>query len=159
MIIELSWMEMMSAGQVGLMRQIEASKRNRSPRFPESYPGQLLANHVNAAIAEMAVCRLLGVYWVPSVNQFHVPDLEEHNIEVRYSTRADLKVRGDEQEARIVSVTGDPFGKLEIAGWCWGREAINDRYKKDPGNRGKPAFFIPHSALSAIEDLKLDPAS
>ena len=78
---------------VGSRRNGEARFNNRKPRFPEKVPGELWGFHIESACAELAVCKYLGIYWGFGVNTFHVSDIVNTNLEIRWSMRQNLKVR------------------------------------------------------------------
>jgi hypothetical protein len=40
-----------------------------------------------------------------------------------------------------------------LHGWCYGSEAMDEKYWADPA-RGRPAYFVPQSQLRSMESLK-----
>jgi len=149
MIIELNANEVLVASYVGARRNAEASFRNRKPRFPEKVVGELWGFHIESAHAELAVCKYLGIYWGFGVNTFHVEDIVNTNLEIRWSSRSDLKVRPDDTGV-VISVTGK-CPSYEIKGWIEAENALQDkwRYDKEP-----ICYFVPHKELKPIEELK-----
>jgi hypothetical protein len=106
----------------------------------------MLLNHQLAACAEMAFCKMIGVYFANTKNTFHVADVGK-NIEVRFSNTGLLKVRADDNDMAVVSMSGNLDG-FTYNGWISSEEAKYDHYKKDFGNYGKPAYFVPLNKLS-----------
>lgn len=149
MIVELNANEVLVASYVGARRNAEASFRNRKPRFPEKVVGELWGFHIESAHAELAVCKYLGIYWGFGVNTFHVEDIVNTNLEIRWSSRSDLKVRPDDKGV-VISVTGK-CPNYEIKGWIEAENALQDRWKY---NKEPICYFVPHNQLKPIEDLK-----
>ena len=149
MIVKLNANEVLVASYVGARRNAEASFKNRKPRFPEKVVGELWGFHIESAHAELAVCKYLGVYWGFGVNTFHVEDIVNTNLEIRWSSRSDLKVRPDDTGV-VISVTGK-CPDYEIKGWIEAKNALQDkwRYDKEP-----ICYFVPHKELKPIEELK-----
>jgi len=106
---------------------------------------------VMGTCGEMAVAKLLGKYWPPSVNTFHsVADIGEH-IEVRTRSRDDgeLIVRpNDALDRWYVLVTGQA-PEMVVRGYIAGFEAVRDEWVQNPGGH-RPAWFVPQSALKPI---------
>jgi hypothetical protein len=43
--------------------------------------------------------------------------------------------------------------KTLLHGWCYGEEAMRDKFWADPA-RGRPAYFVGQSFLRSMESLK-----
>lgn len=149
MMVELTVNEVLVAMYVGARRNAEANYKGRKPRFPEKVAGELWGFHIESAHAELAVCKYLGIYWGFGVNTFHVEDVVNTNLEIRWSSRNDLKVRPDDKGI-VVSVTGKS-PSYEIKGWIKAEDAKREKwlYNKEP-----ICYFVPHRELMPIEDLK-----
>lgn len=140
--------EILVATYIGSRRNAEARYKNRSPRFPEKVPGELWGYHIEAAHAELAVCKYLGIYWGFGVNTFHVADVSNTQIEIRWSQRNDLKIRPDDKGI-IISVSGlSP--KYKINGWIKAEAGKKDIYKYD---KDPVCYFVPHKDLNSISTL------
>ena len=149
MIVELNANEVLVATYIGSRRNAEACFKKRKARFPEKVIGELWGFHIEAAHAELAVCKYLGIYWGFGVNTFHVADVENTNLEVRWSSREDMKVRPDDNGI-IVSVTGK-CPVYEIKGWMRAADAKQDKWLY---NREPVCYFVPHTQLHPIEELR-----
>jgi hypothetical protein len=150
MKITLNANEMLVATYIGSRRNAEALHRKRKPRFPEKTPGELWGFHIEAAHAELAVAKYLGVYWGFGVNTFHTPDIVNTPFEVRWSTKDCLKVRPDDKGI-VISVTGT-CPNYEIKGWIHAEEAKHEAFL----NKQKPeCYFVPHAKLNDISTLTL----
>ena len=152
MIIKLNKQELIHAGITGLFRYIESQLSGRTPYFKEKYSGEQLGYGVMGAFAEVAVAKALKTYYDYSVNTFHVSDIPDQNIEVRYSKTPYCKVREDDNSINVVSVTGD-IPEFEIRGYIYSEDAKLPHYSKDFNNVGRPAYFVPSSHLKPIEQL------
>lgn len=150
MKVELNANEVLVATYIGSRRNAEASFRNRKPRFPEKVAGELWGFHIESAHAELAVCKYLGIYWGFGVNTFHVEDVVNTNLEIRWSSREDVKVRPDDKGV-IVCVTGK-CPVYEIKGWIKAEDAKQDKWKY---NKEPICYFVPHTELRPIEELKI----
>ena len=149
MIIELNANEVLVAGYVGMRRNAEATYKKRKSRFPEKVKGELWGFHIEAAHAELAVCKYLNIYWGFGVNTFHVPDVVNTNLEIRWSSRPNLKVRPDDSGI-IVSVTGQ-CPTMEIKGWIKAEDAKKESYFY---NKEPVCYFVPHKDLNPVSTLK-----
>jgi hypothetical protein len=141
--------EVLVAGYVGMRRNAEARFNRRKARFPEKVIGELWGFHIESAHAELCVAKALGLYWGFGVCTFHVEDIENSGIEVRWSgRRKDCKIRPDDK-GFIVSVSGQ-CPDYEIKGWIKAEDGKKEEfYRADP----PPAYFVPHERLKSIEEL------
>lgn len=149
MLVTLTANEVLVAGYVGMRRNVEAKYNKRKPRFPERVVGELWGNHIESAHAELAVAKALGIYWGFGVNTFHVADIENTNYEVRWTRRSDCKVRLDEDDKIVISVTG-ACPSYEVRGWIKAKDAKQPQwYCENP----PPCYFVPHDQLHPISEL------
>jgi hypothetical protein len=75
----------------------------------------------------------------------------------------DVKTRSKHKYDLLVQRRSDPAKKFVLVtienqktllhGWCYGSEAMDEKYWADPA-RGRPAYFVPQSALRPMESLK-----
>ncbi len=103
------------------------------------------------ACGEMAVCKVIGKFWKPSVNTFHnIADIEP-DIEVRSTDRQDgcLIVRDNDPDERwYFLVIGEP-PNVTVVGYIRGADARQERWLRNP-NDFRKAYFVPQSALLTI---------
>lgn len=59
--------------------------------------------------------------------------------------------RDDADDARFALVTGQ-LGEYSIRGWILGSEGKDDEWWGDPQG-GRPAYFVPQSALGEVKSL------
>ena len=112
--------------------------------------------HLLGAAGEMAVASYLGLkheLYKESEARRGSDDLPGIDVKTRSRHSYDLIVQKNEDpDKRFVLVTICDQQTL-IWGWCYGREAMRERYWADPA-RGRPAYFVPKEALKPIESLK-----
>ena len=112
--------------------------------------------HLLGAAGEVAVASYLG--------------LKEHLFKETEAKRGsddlpggiDVKTRSKASYDLIVQRQSDPNRKFVLVtiesqqtlihGWCYGKDAMQDQFWKDPA-RGRPAYFVPQSALHPMETL------
>ena len=112
--------------------------------------------HLLGAAGEVAVASYLG--------------LKEHLFKETEARRGsddlpggiDVKTRSKASYDLIVQRQSDPNRKFVLVtiesqqtlihGWCYGKDAMQDQFWKDPA-RGRPAYFVPQSALHPMETL------
>jgi hypothetical protein len=150
MEITLNESEMHVGASVGVRRHIDSLTNKRTPRFPERHAGQFWIAHIEGAMAELAVAKYLGMYWGFGVNTFVAPDIESTDIEVRWSQRADLKIKSNDTGV-VISVSGQAPTYI-IKGWIMASKAKQDKYYYD---KHPPCWFVPHEALRPIQQLNL----
>jgi hypothetical protein len=127
--------------------------RNKGPRFGD----KALEVHLLGAAGEMAVASYM--------------DIKEHLYSEQEAKRGsddlpggiDVKTRSKHKYDLLVQRRSDPGKKFVLVtienqktllhGWCYGSEAMDEKYWADPA-RGRPAYFVPQSVLRSMESLK-----
>jgi hypothetical protein len=126
--------------------------RNRGPRFGD----KALQVHLLGAAGEMAVASFLGMkehLYQEKEARRGSDDLPGMDIKTRSRHSYDLIVQRNENPSqRFVLVTIQDQTTL-LHGWCYGEEAMQDKFWADPA-RGRPAYFVGQSFLRSMESLK-----
>jgi hypothetical protein len=151
--IRLEPSEVLMASDVGRMRQISAIQKHLPQRHGASEENTWQI-HIEGAIGELVVAKLLGVHWNGSINTFkRGADVGRFQIRTRSSHAFDLIVRpNDDFTAIWILVTG--FGFLyRVRGWCPGGEVKERGTLEDKGNRQAPAWWVKANRLEPIETL------
>jgi hypothetical protein len=150
--------ERQQAMEEGLRRQqVNESKALRGRNGGAWQGSKALDIHLLGAAGEMAVASFLG--------------MKEHLFKETEARRGsddlpgiDVKTRSKHSYDLIVQKKEDPRKKLVLVtiekqqtllwGWCYGHEALQERFWADPA-RGRPAYFVPKVALRSIDELLL----
>ena len=144
--VTLTQQEMIFGCTVGLTRYIESLTNHRKTRFPERFPNQILLTHQLGACAEVAFCKFADKFYSPTLNHFGLPDVGT-DIEVRWSNMNTLKVSPKDKNVYCISMSGS-LPTFFYNGWIWSEEAKQEKWKGDPGDWGKPAYFVPINFLN-----------
>jgi hypothetical protein len=150
MLVQLTHSEMMHAAVVGIMRNIQNLRDNRRPRYGAGVENDWQI-HVEGALGEYALAKQLGIFF-SGAHTFGSTDVGQW--QVRTSTRSDGSLilhPTDADDDRFVLVTGIN-GSYAIRGWIYGHEGKRDEWWRDPTGKGRPAFFVPQSALHPMSD-------
>ena len=161
LLVTLTPSESFLAMSLGQFRHIRTERRHRLAGNVRDTTilkrGEQFACGIDAmsASAEMAVCKLFGVYWSPSIDaDKHDPDILP-DWQVRYTPHANgcLIVRpGDLLEHRYLLVTSWRSGPFDfhVCGWIRGHDALAWPHEE----QGRPAtYWVPQHALSCEFDV------
>lgn len=155
MIVTLTVSEYGRAIFTGYERWSESVRSSRGDLIRDRGWVVGLHAHVNGAVGELAVAKLLGIYPVLSVCQFSgmAADLGK-NIEVRHRTKREyeLMVRDkDPGDRKYVLTRGEP-PEIDVVGWMWGDDAKQDKYRANHGGFGE-AYFVCDEDLYPVETI------
>jgi hypothetical protein len=113
--------------------------------------------HKLGAAGELAVADMLGL------RQFLYQETEAKrgssdlppNIEVKTRSKHyyDLICQLDERPGKALVLVTMQNGITLIHGWMKSEDAMQEQWRKDPAG-GRPAYFVPQSALSSISTLR-----
>ena len=148
--------EKQAAMEEGMRRQaVNEAKRLRGRNGGASFGSRALDIHLLGAAGEMAVASYLGMkheLYKETEAKRGSDDLPGIDVKTRSKANYDLIVQKNEDpKKKFVLVTIENQQTL-LHGWCYGHEAVDARYWADPA-RGRPAYFVPQSALHPMETL------
>ena len=149
--------ERQQAMEEGLRRQrVNESKALRGRNGGAWKGSKALDIHLLGAAGEMAVASFLGMkdhLFKETEARRGSDDLPGMDIKTRSKHSYDLIVqKREEPQKRFVLVTIQDQKTL-LHGWCYGHEAIQERFWADPA-RGRPAYFVGKEHLRPMETLK-----
>jgi len=149
--------ERQQAMEEGLRRQgFNESKGLRGRNGGAWKGGKALDIHLLGAAGEVAVASYLGMkehLFKETEARRGSDDLPGIDVKTRSKTSYDLIVQKNEDpEKKFVLVTIQDQKTL-LHGWCYGHEAMQERFWADPA-RGRPAYFVGKEHLRAMETLK-----
>jgi hypothetical protein len=117
---------------------------------------QALSIHLLGAAGEMAVASFMGLkheLYKESEARRGSDDLPGIDVKTRSKHKYDLIVQKNENPRKKFVLVTIENQKTFIHGWCWGEEAMDEKFWADPA-RGRPAFFVPKSMLRPMGTLK-----
>jgi hypothetical protein len=150
--------ERQQAMEEGLRRQrVNESKALRGRNGGAWKGSKALDIHLLGAAGEVAVASYLGMkehLFKETEARRGSDDLPGGiDVKTRSKTCYDLIVqKGAEPQKRFVLVTIQDQKTL-LHGWCYGHEAMQERFWADPA-RGRPAYFVGKEHLRPMETLK-----
>jgi len=114
---------------------------------------QTYSLHLDGCLGEMAFAKMTNCYWSGAGDAYE-DDSDVLHYQVRATRHAHgcLIIRPDEAHLHdpwVLVVAEDDDLAFRFAGWCWGREGRDERWKTSK-NTGRPwAYFVPQHALRA----------
>ena len=149
--------ERQQAMEEGLRRQGFNESKGLRGRNGGAWQGsKALDIHLLGAAGEVAVASYLNMkehLFKETEARRGSDDLPGMDIKTRSKSRYDLIVqKGSNDRKKYVLVTIENQKTL-LHGWCYGHEAMQERFWADPA-KGRPAYFVPQSALRSMESLK-----
>lgn len=157
--VQLSWLEMMVAAQVGAARNIQSLKQNWEPAAGVGLVNSWTLNAEGAA-GEMAVAKLLNVYWEPIAGDSKASDVGPFQVRTNISRKhTDLCLRPKDRDDRIyISVLS--FAPIfEVVGWITGADGKQQKWLRAGAPDRPDCFYVPRSELHAIAELPLSGAA
>lgn len=143
----------------------EANRRTGAHGFEAQGQDPLRVNLLGAC-GEFAWSLFSGISWdpvlpklwdeagkkYPDVGPFEVRAADDHDKRlILHQPWSPECKRGDPSERPFVLVTGEPPHDLAVRGWIMAADGQDKRWWTDPGT-GRPAYFVPHAALSPITE-------
>jgi hypothetical protein len=153
--VTLTWSEVAIGARVGESRCLR-NRANGSAHRHGKAAGADWSGDIEAACAEMAAAKGLGVYWPITAT----PDDDRHGdlgfgIHVRHCARADGRLilhRDDQDVGLFILVTG-AVPTFRLCGFLAAAAGKQDEWWCDPTGDDRPAFFVPQDALHPIDGL------
>jgi hypothetical protein len=149
--------ERQQAIEEGLRRQrVNESKALRGRNGGAWKGSKALDIHLLGAAGEVAVASYLGMkeHLFKETEARRGSDDLPGGIDVKTRSRScyDLIVqKGSDNRKKYVLVSIESQKTL-LHGWCYGEEAMQERFWADPA-RGRPAYFMPKECLRPMETL------
>ena len=149
--IQLTPSEMMQAGLVGLMRGVGSIKAGKHHRFGAD-PENGWSLNIEGAMGEMAAAKVMRRYWSGAVNTYDHDDLDGIEVRTAFKHSHSLILHPtDPDDLPFVLVTG-MNGEYKVQGFILAKNGKQQQFWRDPCG-GRPAFFVPQSALQNIEEI------
>jgi len=149
--------ERQQAMEEGLRRQqVNESKALRGRNGGAWQGSKALDIHLLGAAGEVAVASYLGMkehLFKETEARRGSDDLPGIDIKTRSRHKYDLIVQNKEDPRKKFVLVTIENQKTFLHGWCYGHEAMEEKYWADPA-RGRPAFFVPKTVLRSMESLR-----
>lgn len=156
--VSLGYSEMAAGAMIGAARQVSSLLAGNEDQH--GFSGDGWEAHIEGALAEMAAAKVLNCYWSAPVNTYRkeggdgISKIGGRDVGVRRRSHGwyDMLIRNnDASDAFHICVIGKaPI--FRVVGHIVGSEAKQDKWIKKHGGR-PPAWFVPQSELSNIEEL------
>jgi hypothetical protein len=142
----------------GLRRQRFNESKGLRGRNGGAWQGsKALDIHLLGAAGEVAVASYLGMkeHLFKETEARRGSDDLPGGIDVKTRSKHsyDLIVQKNENVCKKFVLVTIESQKTLLHGWCYGEEAMEEKYWADPA-RGRPAFFVPKTVLRSMETLK-----
>lgn len=174
-IVEMTWSEILHAGNWGFMMQVQNGKMGRHARYGgpnvETDCIAALSAGVWGAVGEAAFAKWAGVYWNGNIGDLSARDVQgvgRAGVQVR--TRPNgldgmhlLLHPADRDEDVFVLIEAKP-PQFRLAGWIYARDGKNREFWSDRPNgggrgTGRFCFWIPERILRPMSELNFSCAT
>lgn len=151
-IVTLTADELEAAAHQGIKRRCSHFRRNAQERNGGERNTDNWGSDIESIAAEIAYAKATNKYhaalsWETRYNG----DVDGKEIRHTPYANGHLLLHDDaHDDRRYILVTGRE-GTYAIHGWIWGRDGKDPKYLADPCG-GRPAYWVPQSALNEIPD-------
>lgn len=156
MEVRLTWAECEQAVIAGGHRRIRRLRAGTGEAHRWGYKGEdNWTAHIEAVGSEIAVAKAIDRYWFDDSAPDYDGDVGS-GVQVRHTTRNDgrLIVHKEDSDEQFFWLVRGQLPVFDVAGFLLGAHAKQDDWWCDPGT-GRPAFFVPASALIPPEEAPL----
>lgn len=105
---------------------------------------------IEAACAEIALAKALGVYWDFSVNTFKAPDVGKLQVRHTELMRGSLILRPEDRDEEAFYLVVGTAPIFYIVGWMYGQDGKIDQYLDETP---PPYWKVPQSALTPLKGI------
>jgi hypothetical protein len=153
MFVTLTPEQMAQAIQTGRARRADTLRRRREYGSCRSHVSDADMDD-QGAMGELAVSLALGVAWNNALETWGQPDAGPFQVRLASRASYSLIIRPKDKDSEIfILVLGHAAPTFRLVGWILGRDAKQDRWRKNPGGDAS-AWFVPQSALQPMEMLQ-----
>jgi len=145
-------------------------ERDKTAKGPDAHgltkSGEGWKLHAAGALGEMAVAKLLDLYWAAPINNYKGADLgDKIQVKTRQFREYDLLFRKNDSisEYYVLALLWDKWlatpkykedWTVFVVGWKYGEYCVRDEWYKDYGNRPSE-WFVPQNVLHTDFDRLL----
>lgn len=150
--VKLSVAETFAGKVFAMQRKMQASQGNWNTeiRYSSSWP-EKETRELRGVLGELAFAKLLGVFWIPSVNSF-CTEADVHGIEVRTTEHKSghLPLREGDNPERYVALMTEDRMEFTYRGVILCSEGMSS-VEAQPDN-GKTLWMVPQEMLDSSEE-------
>lgn len=148
--IELTYSEVRIAAEVGVQRQARNIRKQRRQTYRHDPEDGGWGAHIEAACAEMAVAKSLGIYWNGALDNFEAADVGPYQVRSTKHRDGCLLLHSEDRDAdKFILIVG-MAPHFEIKGWIRAGDGKRNEYWQEKV-RGRPAYFVPQGILLPME--------
>ncbi len=151
--IVLTEEELVEGGTIGVRRQAENIRRNR----PDAYgckPEVGWQVHVEGALAERSVAKLLGAVWTGNLGDLKASDVGRYQVRSTSHPNGRLIIHDRDADDDVFILITGLNGTYHAHGWIMGNTGKRENWRDDPtSGKGRPAYFVPRTALQPMSRL------
>jgi hypothetical protein len=155
MKIRLTNTELLVAGFVGSLRNVQGLCNGWTSTADLGTHNSWTPN-IEGVCGEIAVARLLNIYWRPIVGNPDAEDVGPYEVRTNLSRKhTDMCLRpSDEKKKHRIFISVLSFTpEFEVLGWLTGAEAMRQEWFRE-GTPGRPkCFYAPAGALNPMNEL------
>ncbi len=145
--VVLTSSEILQAALVGVMRQTANIRDGRSNAhgLPDGRDWQV---HIEGALGECAFAKFMGLFWSGALGQLKADDVGLWQVRTNARTNGDLIIHERDANDRKFALVRGTAPHYDVVGWIFGKDGKRQEFWKDPTRKGRPAFFVPETALN-----------
>lgn len=152
-MVTLTPSELEVAAIIAVKRQAEnLCAAGRSNRYGAQQDGGW-SLHIEGACGEMAVAKWRGIFWSGNVGNLQADDVGRAQVRTRSRHDYELIIHKDDRDDRAFILVTGLAPQFVLRGWIYGHAGKNPEWWRDPAG-GRPAFFVPQSALRPMRGGK-----
>lgn len=143
--VTLRWHEYAMASEIGRLRQLASIKRGSMDQH--GFEGLGWSEHIEGACGEMAVSKVLGIYWDGGIDTFKAADISENiQVRTRSSHKYELIIRPNDADNDLFVLVTGKCPNYRIWGFISGKDGKSRNFLQEHGGR-PAAYFVPQNEL------------
>jgi hypothetical protein len=152
-IIILTATELMVASYVGSARNVQSMMRGW--QRASGIQTETWSSNIEGAAGEMAVAKLLNIYWQPVVGKLDADDVGPYQVRTNMSRKLDdLCLRPRDREDRFYISVLSFAPEFHVLGFIKGADGKREQWLRD-GTPGHPqCYYVPRAELRDLSELE-----
>ncbi|MEY9179688.1 hypothetical protein [Bradyrhizobium sp. USDA 313] len=151
--VVLTATEMMVASYVGSARNVQSLTRRWLPAAGVGTANTWTPN-VEGAAGEMAVAKVLGIYWQPIIGNHLADDVGPYQVRTNISRKHDdLCLRPKDRDDRLYISVLSFAPEFVVLGFIKGADGKQQAWLRDGSPERPQCFYVPRTALRDLDEL------